>query len=107
MKSPNACGPLLTDLYELTMAAAYFAHDKHAERATFELSIRRLPENRSFLLAAGLEQVVEHLCHLKFTSEEIRYVRRHPMFEKVTPEFFDYLAGLRFTGDLWAMPEGT
>ena len=106
-KTPVARGPLLTDLYELTMAAAYFAHGKHRERATFELSIRRLPENRSFLLAAGLEQAVEHLSNLKFTTDEIRYVKRHPMFENVTPDFFDYLAGLRFTGELWAMPEGS
>ncbi len=107
MKSSNACGPLLTDLYELTMAAAYFAHHKQAERATFELSIRRLPENRSFLLAAGLEQAVEHLQNLKFSSDDLRYLKRHPMFEKVPAAFFDYLAGLRFTGDLWAVPEGS
>lgn len=105
-KTPIARGPLLTDLYELTMAAAYFVKGKHRERATFELSIRRLPENRSFLLAAGLEQAVEHLCNLKFSADEIRYVKRHPMFSTVPAEFFDYLAGLRFTGDLWAMPEG-
>jgi nicotinate phosphoribosyltransferase len=107
MKSPNACGPLLTDLYELTMAAAYFAKDKQAERATFELSIRRLPENRSFLLAAGLEQAVEHLQNLKFAADDLRYLKRHPMFEKVPAAFFDYLATLRFTGDLWAAPEGS
>src|SRR6267378_1746997 len=107
MKTPIARGPLLTDLYELTMAAAYFAKGKHTERATFELSIRRLPESRSFLLAAGLEQAVEHLLNLRFTADDLRYVKRHPMFENVAPEFFEYLAGLRFTGDLWAVPEGS
>ncbi len=98
---------LLTDLYELTMAAAYFAHGKAGETATFELSIRRLPESRSFLLAAGLQQAVEHLLDLKFTGDDIDFLRRHPMFERVDSAFFDYLAGLRFTGDVWAVPEGT
>lgn len=100
-------GPLLTDLYELTMAAAYFAHGKAEERATFELSVRRLPENRSFLLAAGLQQAVEYLMNFQFTAEDINYLHRHPMFESVSPDFFDYLAGLRFTGDVWAAPEGS
>src|SRR4051812_24382638 len=102
-KTPIARGPLATDLYELTMAAAYFAHGKHRERATFEMTIRRLPEHRSFLLATGLEQAVEHLLNLKFAVDDIRYLRRHPMFENVAPEFFEYLSGFRFTGDLWAM----
>src|SRR3979490_890275 len=102
-KTPIARGPLSTDLYELTMAAAYFAHGKHTERATFELSIRRLPECRSFLIAAGLEQAVEHLLNLKFAADDIRYLKRHPMFADVVknqPDFFDYLANMRFTGDL-------
>ncbi len=98
---------LLTDFYELTMAAAYFTQGKAEETATFELSIRRLPENRSFLLAAGLEQAVDYLLDLSFASEDIDFLRRHPMFEKVKPEFFDYLAALRFTGEVWAVPEGT
>src|SRR5947207_12428016 len=98
MNSTIARGPLLTDLYELTMAAAYFAHNKHHERASFELSIRRLPESRSFLLAAGLEQAVEHLQNLRFNSDDLRYLKRHPMFERVPAEFFDYLGAMRFTG---------
>lgn len=98
---------LLTDLYELTMAAAYFASGKAEETATFELSIRRLPENRSFLLAAGLEQALDYLLDFSFSLEEIEFLRRHPMFESVPPAFFDHLAGLRFTGEAWAAPEGT
>jgi nicotinate phosphoribosyltransferase len=98
---------LLTDLYELTMAAAYFETGKFRETATFELSIRNLPAARSFLLAAGLEQAIQYLEGLSFSGDEIDFLRKHPAFEAVNPAFFDYLAGLRFTGSLWAIPEGT
>ena len=98
---------LLTDLYQLTMAAGYFLAGKAGEKATFELFVRRLPENRNFLLAAGLQQAVEYLLNLSFSAEEIEYVRSLPQFRRVAPEFFDMLCGLRFTGDLFAMREGT
>lgn len=97
---------LLTDLYELTMAAGYFEAGKTAERATFELAIRRLPRDRNFALLAGLPQVVEFLLNLSFTSEEIDYLRGLPQFRHVSAGFFDYLRGFRFTGDLFAVPEG-
>ena len=98
---------LLTDLYELTMAAGYFEAGKTAERAVFELAIRRLPPRRNFILAAGLPQVVDYLLNLSFTAEEIAYLRGLPQFQKVSPAFFDYLRDFRFTGDLFAVPEGT
>jgi nicotinate phosphoribosyltransferase len=98
---------LLTDLYELTMAAGYFAAGKTSEKATFELSIRSLPPNRDFILIAGLPQVVEYLERLHFEPEEIDYLRRLPQFERAPAGFFDYLKHLRFTGDLFAVPEGT
>ncbi len=98
---------LLTDLYELTMAAGYFDAGKADERATFELSIRRLPARRNFVLAAGLPQIVDYLLNLSFTTEEIDYLRSLPQFGNASPAFFDYLRGLRFTGDLFAVPEGT
>ena len=98
---------LLTDLYQLTMAAGYFEAGKTRERATFELFARRLPRNRNFILAAGLQQAVEYLLDLHFTAEEIDYLRRLPHFAKTSSGFFDMLAGLRFTGDLFAVPEGT
>ena len=97
---------LATDLYELTMAAAYFDHHIHT-RAIFELFVRRLPPHRAYLIAAGLEQALDYLASLRFTKEEIDYLREHPTFVNVSREFFDYLAGFRFTGDVWAMPEGT
>jgi len=98
---------LLTDFYQLTMAAGYFQAAKTRERATFELFVRRLPHNRNFILAAGLAQAVEYLLELRFTSEEIDYLRGLPQFRQTSPEFFEMLAGLRFTGDLFAVPEGT
>lgn len=98
---------LSTDLYQLTMAAGYFEAGKLEERATFELFVRRLPANRNFILAAGLAQAVEYLQNLRYTPEEIDYLRGLPQFSHTSPAFFDYLAGLRFTGDLFAVPEGT
>ncbi|HZT31460.1 MAG TPA: nicotinate phosphoribosyltransferase [Bryobacteraceae bacterium] len=98
---------LLTDLYELIMAAGYFEAGKLREKATFELSIRRLPPNRGFVVAAGLPQVVEYLRNLRFTAEEIEYLRGLAQFRNASPAFFDYLRNFRFTGDLFAVPEGT
>ena len=98
---------LLTDLYELTMAAGYFEAGMASQKATFELSIRRLPRHRNFILAAGLAQCVEYLLNLRFTGEEIDYLRGLPQFARVSGGFFDYLRDFRFTGDLFAVPEGT
>ncbi|MCL4402415.1 MAG: nicotinate phosphoribosyltransferase [Acidobacteria bacterium] len=98
---------LLTDLYELIMAAGYWQAGKVGEKAVFELSVRRLPENRNFILAAGLHSAVEYLLNLVFQEEEIAYLRGLPQFSLVPPAFFDYLRDFRFTGDLFAVPEGT
>ncbi len=98
---------LLTDLYELTMAAGYFEAGKLAERATFELSIRRLPANRSYILVAGIEQAVDYLLGLSFNAEQIDYLRSLPAFSRVSEGFWDYLRRFRFTGDVWAVEEGT
>jgi nicotinate phosphoribosyltransferase len=97
---------LLTDLYELTMAAGYFQTGFEA-RATFELFARHLPPKRNYLVAAGLEQALEFLENVSFTGEEIDFLRRHLLFSRIGAKFFDYLAEFRFTGDVWAMPEGT
>jgi nicotinate phosphoribosyltransferase len=98
---------LLTDLYELTMAAAYFEAGKASEKATFELTVRRLPAHRNFVVIAGLPQAVDYLLNLSFTPAEIDYLRGLETFRGVSPEFFEYLARFRFTGDLFAVPEGT
>lgn len=97
---------LATDLYQLTMAAAYLANNRDC-RASFELFARWLPPGRSYLLTAGLEQALEYLRDLSFNQEEIAYLRGLPVFAGVSKEFFDYLHRFRFTGDVWAMPEGT
>ncbi len=98
---------LLTDLYELTMAAGYFGASRHCDIATFEFTIRRLPRNREFVLIAGIQRAVEYLLNLSFEPEEINYLRGLENFRAVSPDFWDYLAEFRFTGDVFAVPEGT
>src|SRR5256712_2775354 len=97
---------LLTDLYELTMAAGY-VQNRFEARATFELFVRHLPPRRNYLVAAGLEQALDFLQNVHFSAEEISYLRGLPVFRHVDDAFFDYLAGFRFSGDAWALPEGT
>ena len=99
--------PSLTiDLYELTMAAAYF-DNAIEQRGIFELFVRSLPPGRAYLLAAGLEQALDYLATLSFSSDQVDHLRAHPSFKHVSGDFFDYLTRFRFTGDVWAVPEGT
>lgn len=98
---------LHTDLYQLTMAAGYFAARKTQEIATFELFVRRMPPHRDFLVASGLAQAVEFLLNLRFVPEQIEYLRTIPQLAGAPATFFDYLLNLRFQGDVFAMPEGT
>jgi nicotinate phosphoribosyltransferase len=97
---------LLTDLYELTMAAGYL-QTRFDARATFELFVRHLPPHRNYLVTAGLEQGLEFLENVRFSAKEIDYLRNHPVFRHIRDEFYDYLSTFRFTGDVWAMPEGS
>ncbi len=97
---------LMTDFYELTMAGGYFTA-KHNPRAVFEAFVRALPTNRQFLLALGLEQLVHYLLNIRFTDDQINWLRSMKVFDRVDPLFWDYLRGFKFTGDLWAVPEGT
>ena len=101
---PNA---LSTDLYEITMAAGYVEAGR-TECASFELTVRSLPPHRSYLIAAGLEPALEYLEKFSFTAGEITYLRGLGMFKNVEAKFFDeILPSLHFTGDVWAVPEGT
>jgi len=88
------------------MAAGYL-QTRFDACATFELFVRHLPPHRNYLVAAGLEQALEFLENVHFTSKEIDYLRRHPVFRNIRDEFFDYLSTFRFTGNVWAMPEGS
>ena len=88
------------------MAAAYFDAGVRTT-ATFELFARRLPPNRSFLLTAGQEHCLDYLENVRFTPEQIAYLIKQPVFKGVSDDFFNYLERFRFTGEVWAMPEGT
>lgn len=94
---------LLTDLYQLTMLQGYWRHGMRST-AVFEFFVRRLPERRAFLVAAGLEQALDFLEGLRFASEERDWLATTGFFQ---PEFIESLGDFRFTGDVDAMPEGT
>ncbi|MGD0289423.1 MAG: nicotinate phosphoribosyltransferase [Candidatus Binataceae bacterium] len=95
--------PLMIDLYELTMAASYFALGFN-QPACFYLSVRRMPAKRGFLVAAGIERVLEALENFRFGPAAIEYLDSLKLFGS---EFLGYLSNLRFTGDVHALPEGT
>ena len=103
MNATHETSALLTDLYQLTMLQAYH-HDGMAETAVFEFLVRDLPPGRGFLLAAGLEPVLEYLENLHFTAEDIAWLRETGHFSS---DFLESLQRLRFTGSVNAVPEGT
>jgi nicotinate phosphoribosyltransferase len=94
---------LFTDLYELTMGAAYHAGGLDREEATFDLFIRSLPPERRFLVACGLDHALTYLEELRFGDDAIGYLRSLGTFDD---PFLERLAGLRFRGEVWAVPEG-
>ncbi|HKQ12684.1 MAG TPA: nicotinate phosphoribosyltransferase [Steroidobacteraceae bacterium] len=95
--------PLLTDLYQLTMLDAYYRLVMN-ERAVFEFSVRRLPHARNFLVAAGLEQVLDYLENLRFSDDDIEWLAS---LKRFSPEFLAHLRDFRFTGEVYALREGT
>ena len=95
---------MLCDFYELTMGAGYFANG-YTDRITyFDLFFRRCPDGGGFAIAAGLEQIVRYIQDLHFDPEDIAYLRGRKCFNE---DFLNYLANFKFTGDIWAVPEGT
>ncbi len=104
LNNENIC--MATDLYQLTMVAGYFERGIN-HKSTFELFVRDLPKNRSYLIAAGLEQAIDYLRNLRFTAEYLKYLKNLPVFKNVSRAFFEYLREFRFRGDLYAVPEGT
>lgn len=95
-----------TDLYQLTMAAAYHVN-RMADTATFELFVRHLPPQRGFLVVAGIEEVLDFLARVRFEESDVEYLRGLPQLRGVPEDFWTYLARFRFGGDVRAMPEGT
>jgi len=95
--------PLLTDLYQLTMMQSYLDHDL-TDTAVFEFFVRKLPDNRNFLIACGLEQVLQYLQGLHFSGQELEWLTGCGHFSM---DFVNYIADFRFSGDVHAMNEGT
>lgn len=95
---------LLTDFYEITMAGGYFENNFKDKIAYFDMFYRKNPDNAGFAIMAGVEQVVDYLKNLKFTDEDIDYLRSRNMFSE---EFLDYMRTFEFSCDVWAIPEGT
>ncbi len=94
---------ILTDLYELTMLQAYYFLEME-EEAVFSLFVRKLPKERNFLISCGLEDVLNFVENLHFSEEDLEYLESLGIFKK---KFLDYLKDFKFTGDIYAMPEGT
>ena len=95
---------MLTDFYELTMANGYFETGLAEDIAYFDMFFRKVPDGGGFAIMAGLEQTIDYLKNLKFTEEDIEYLRSKNMF---CEEFLDYLRNFKFKCDVWAVPEGT
>ena len=95
---------LLCDFYELTMANGYFLTGLGDKIAYFDLFFRRVPDEGGFAIAAGLEQVIDYIENLEFTEEDIKFLRTKKIFDE---KFLEYLLTFKFTGDIYAVPEGT
>lgn len=105
MKSANGINlTMLCDFYELTMGNGYWDHGMQDRITYFDVFFREVPDSGGFAIAAGLEQIVDYVQRLRFEEEDIRYLESRGMFR---PDFLDYLRHFRFTGDIWAVPEGT
>ncbi len=98
---------LLTDLYQLTMTACYVGEQLDQRPASFELFVRKLPKSFGYLIAMGLAQALEYLQNLRFTAPQIAALQQLEVFEQAPSAFWQLLATAEFTGDVWAVPEGT
>ena len=104
MKNISRNLTMLFDYYEMTMANGYFQSGMKDKIAYFDVFFRKNPDNGGYAIVAGLEQVVEYINNLHFDEEDISYLRGRGCFGE---EFLEYLKSFRFTGDIWAVPEGT
>lgn len=95
---------MLCDFYELTMGNGYLEHGMQDRITYFDVFFRSVPDDGGYAIAAGLEQIIDYIENLHFTDEDIAYLRSRKLFSEA---FLDYLKNFRFTGDIWAVPEGT
>lgn len=95
---------MLMDFYELTMANGYFSYGMKDDIVYFDMFFRKNPDGAGFSIVAGLEQVIEYINELKFTDEDIEFLKGKNLFKE---EFLKYLRNFKFTGDIYAIPEGT
>ena len=100
----NANLSMLCDFYELTMGNGYFVQGMQDRITYFDIFFRSVPDNGGYAIAAGLEQAIEYIQQLHFDEDDIAYLRSRNMFDE---GFLSYLRNFRFTGDIWAVPEGT
>ncbi|MEB3359364.1 MAG: nicotinate phosphoribosyltransferase [Synechococcales bacterium] len=98
---------LLTDLYELAMTACYVSEGVAQRQASFELFVRKMPDEFGYLIAMGLEQALDYLEHLQFGEDQIAALQATGIFDHVPDAFWSLLQTAQFTGDVWAVPEGT
>ncbi|MEA5449402.1 nicotinate phosphoribosyltransferase [Leptolyngbya sp. CCNP1308] len=106
LATPDNYG-LLTDLYQLTMVSCYAGEGQADRRASFELFARRLPPGYSYLIAMGLAQAIDYLNNLRFSEHQLEALRQTELFDRAPDEFWQRLGEGGFTGDVWAVPEGT
>jgi len=95
---------LLTDLYQLTMLAGYLDNKKDEDIATFDLFIRKLPQDWGYYIANSIEDAIDYITNIKFSEEDLEYLRKQEFFK---PEFLEYLKAFKFEGDVYAVREGT
>ena len=95
---------LVTDFYELTMSNGYFEKNMKDTIAYFDVFFRKIPDNGGYVICAGLEQIIDYIKNLRFDEDDISYLKS---LNKFSNEFLDYLKSFKFTGDVWAIPEGT
>ena len=95
---------MLCDFYELTMSNGYFQNGFYKRNVYFDVFFRKVPDNGGFAIAAGLENVIEYIRELHFDDDDIEFLRKKGIFNE---EFFKYLRNFKFSGDIYAVPEGT
>lgn len=93
----------LADFYEFTMSNGYFVKNKN-DIAYFDIFFRKVPDRGGYAIVAGLEQIIEYIQNLKFDDDDINYLKNQKIFKD---DYLDYLRNFKFTGDIWAIPEGT